>query len=65
MTRLLLEDSRASYNVETSDVGLLVRGELSTLKNRLQRAKNSNVDTMTKFHFENVIAKIDEALGEE
>lgn len=65
MTHLLLEEHPASYNVGTSDVKALVRGELSTLKSILKRAKNSNVDMMTKYHYENAIAKIDTALGDE
>ena len=54
-----------SYNVETSDVRTLVRGELTTLKRTLNRAKNANVNTMTKYHYENAIAKIDELFDSE
>jgi len=59
MADLLTEDGVSNYNVETSDVRTLVRGELATLKRTLNRAKNANVDTMTKYHYENAIAKID------
>ncbi|WP_421805726.1 zinc-dependent metalloprotease [Flagellimonas sp.] len=59
MADLLTDDNASNYNVETSDVRTLVRGELATLKRTLNRAKNANVDTMTKYHYENAIAKID------
>ena len=60
MADLLTDDDASNYNVETSDVRTLVRGELTTLKRTLNRAKNANVNTMTKYHYENAIAKIDE-----
>ncbi|GAB4508151.1 MAG: zinc-dependent metalloprotease [Allomuricauda sp.] len=65
MADLLTDDDASNYNVETSDVRTLVRGELTTLKRTLNRAKNANVNTMTKYHYENAIAKIDELFDSE
>ncbi|WP_306013708.1 MULTISPECIES: zinc-dependent metalloprotease [unclassified Allomuricauda] len=65
MADLLTDDNASNYNVETSDVRTLVRGELTTLKRTLNRAKNANVNTMTKYHYENAIAKIDELFDSE
>lgn len=65
MADLLTDDNASNYNVETSDVRTLVRGELTTLKRTLNRAKNANLNTMTKYHYENAIAKIDELFDSE
>jgi len=48
------------YDVNTSDIRALVRGELKTLKRRLNTAKNASVDKETKYHYEDVIARIDQ-----
>ena len=50
-----------SYSVNTSDVHALVRGELKALRSRLQIAK-SGVNTITRYHYEDIIARIDELL---
>jgi len=55
-------EGRLSYNVETSDVRSLVRGELNSLKRTLQSAKNRNINTTTKYHYEDTIARITELL---
>lgn len=47
------------YNVNTSDVRALVRGELKTLKSRLNAAKNGRINKETKYHYEDVIARIE------
>lgn len=65
MTNLLLKEYDASYNVETSDIRALARGELKMLATLLKRAKNSNVDVMTKYHYENAIAQIEETFSNE
>ncbi|MCR9226533.1 MAG: zinc-dependent metalloprotease [Flavobacteriaceae bacterium] len=65
MARLLTEDGSSNYNVETSDVRALVRGELNTLKSTLNRAKNASVNTITKYHYENAIATIEELFDTE
>jgi len=49
------------YNTNTSDVRALVRGELKTLKARLTSAKNGNINKETKYHYEDVIARINAA----
>ncbi|SFW48659.1 zinc-dependent metalloprotease [Cellulophaga fucicola] len=53
---------RSSFDVATSDVSSLVRGELKTLRSKLKLAKNGNVNTITRYHYEDAIAKIDQAL---
>lgn len=65
MADLLTDNDASNYDVETSDVRTLVRGELTTLKRTLNRVKNANVNTMTKYHYENAIAKIDELFDSE
>jgi len=50
-----------TYNVNTSDVRSLVRGELKTLRSRLRTAKNG-VNTVTRYHYEDTIARIDQLL---
>ncbi len=50
-----------TYNVNTSDVRALVRGELKTLRSRLRSAK-SGVNTVTRYHYEDAIARIDQLL---
>lgn len=54
--------SRSSFNVTTSDVSSLVRGELKTLRSKLKVAKNGSINTVTRYHYEDAIAKIDQAL---
>jgi len=65
MAHLLEDESSASYNIETSDARALARGELATLKKTLNRAKNGNVNTMTKYHYQNAIATIEAVFGDE
>ena len=55
-------DRRSSFDVSTSDVSALVRGELKTLRSKLKLAKNGNVNTITRYHYEDAIAKIEQAL---
>ncbi|MGY8914180.1 MAG: zinc-dependent metalloprotease, partial [Flavobacteriales bacterium] len=55
-------ESTFVFNVSTSDVHTLVRGELKTLRNRLQIAKNSPVNTITRYHYEDAVARIDQLL---
>ncbi|NAS30592.1 DUF5117 domain-containing protein [Flavobacteriaceae bacterium R38] len=52
-------DSPLSYNVNQSDVDALVRGELKQLRRRLINAKNSASNTITRYHYEDCIARID------
>ncbi|MBT8244274.1 MAG: zinc-dependent metalloprotease [Winogradskyella sp.] len=55
--------SRKYYNVNQSDVRALVRGELNVLKNRLKSTANSAVNTITKYHYRDAIARIDNILN--
>ncbi|GMN10243.1 zinc-dependent metalloprotease [Croceitalea sp. MTPC9] len=48
------------YDTNTSDVKALVRGELKTLKTRLSSAKNGRINRETRYHYEDIIARIDE-----
>lgn len=50
------------FDVSTSDVHTLVRGELKNLRSRLQVAKNGAINTITKYHYEDAIARIDQML---
>ena len=50
--------SRKYYNVNQSDVRSLVRGELNTIKQRLKSAASSGVNTETKYHYRDCIARI-------
>jgi len=49
------------YNTSSSDVRALVRGELKTLRTRLTSAKNGRINKETKYHYEDVIARINKA----
>ncbi|HBR53813.1 MAG TPA: zinc-dependent metalloprotease [Flavobacteriaceae bacterium] len=50
------------FDVNTSDVRPLVRGELVALQRSLKSAKNRNINTVTKYHYEDAIARIDKIL---
>ena len=47
------------YDVNTSDVRALVRGELKTLKSILNSAKKGSINKETKYHYEDIIARIE------
>ena len=53
------------YNVNTSDVRALVRGELTAVKSRLRSAKNGAINKETKYHYEDIIARIDALFKED
>lgn len=55
-------EGRLSYNVSVSDVRPIVRGELKALKNTLRAARNRTINTITKYHYEDAIARIDQLL---
>ena len=65
MTEELKSDkpSEAYYNVSQSDVRALVRGELTVLKNQLTLAKNTGINTETKYHYVDCIKRIDRFLN--
>ncbi|MBE0391621.1 zinc-dependent metalloprotease [Flavobacterium sp. PL002] len=47
------------YNVSQSDVRALVRGELKALKTQLATAKNGALNTETRYHYDDCIARIE------
>ncbi len=51
-----------TYKVSASDIQPLVRGELKLLRKKLRTARNSNINTITRYHYEDAIARIDELL---
>ena len=55
-------EGRFTYNVSTSDVRPLVRGELKMLRTKLKSARNTGVNIETKYHYDDVIARIDQLL---
>jgi hypothetical protein len=54
-------ESTLNYNVNTSDVRALVRGELKYLRIKLRVAKNGR-NIVTRYHYEDIIARIDQLL---
>ena len=56
-------ESALIFNVNTSDVRSLVRGELVALQRKLRNAKNRNINTVTKYHYEDAIARIEQILN--
>ena len=55
-------ESAFVYNTNTSDIKSLIRGELTTLRSVLRTAKNGNINKITKYHYQDVIARIDALL---
>lgn len=63
MAYLMTEDlnpqrSRQYFNVNQSDVRALVRGELNQLKSTLRAASKASVNTETKYHYIDIIERI-------
>jgi hypothetical protein len=50
------------YNVSQSDVRALVRGELNTLKRQVAAAGNRQVNTVTKYHYRDLVKRIEDIL---
>lgn len=50
------------YNVNQSDVRALVRAELKALQRQLTTAKGQTADTLTKYHYEDCIERINQLL---
>lgn len=64
MSYLMTEDpSRSSYNITQSDVRALVRGELNTLQSTLRSRRNSASNQVNKFHYEDLLARVDLVLN--
>ena len=55
------KEKAAEDEVLKSDVSALMRGVLTQLRRDLNRRKNYSGDTITKYHFEDLIARIDTA----
>ncbi|GAL76539.1 hypothetical protein JCM19275_1283 [Nonlabens ulvanivorans] len=57
---LMTENStRSSYNIPQSDVRALVRGELNTLQSTLRSKRNSASNQVNKYHYEDLLARVD------
>ncbi|WP_213523620.1 zinc-dependent metalloprotease [Nonlabens sp.] len=50
--------TRAGYNIAQSDVRALVRGELNTLQNTLRAKRNSSSNTINRYHYDDLIARV-------
>lgn len=50
------------YNVAASDVRPLVRGELKALQTKLRAARNQRINKITKYHYEDALARIEKLL---
>jgi hypothetical protein len=55
--------SGAAYNVSQSDLRAVVRGELTTLKTTLKAAKAVSNETISKYHFEDCLSRIENILN--
>ena len=67
MAYLMTEDmnpqfSRKYFNVSQSDIRALVRGELNTLKRQVAAASNRGVNTVTKYHYRDIVKRIEDIL---
>lgn len=55
--------SRSNIDVETSDIRPLVRAELKTLQRDMRRAINRTRDTMSRYHLEDGVERIEKILN--
>ncbi|SDS13170.1 zinc-dependent metalloprotease [Gramella sp. MAR_2010_147] len=55
-------ESRENDEVLKSDIMALMRGELNQLKRDLNRLKNRGNHSLTKYHWNDLVARIDEAI---
>nr|WP_321226153.1 zinc-dependent metalloprotease [uncultured Psychroserpens sp.] len=63
MTEDLESNRRDDYfNVSQSDIRAIVRGELNTLKRQVASAGNRQVNTVTKYHYRDLVKRIEEIL---
>ncbi len=58
----LTKDDRSAQKVNISDVIPLMRGELNSLKNEINSRKSRSADQLTRYHWEDLIARIDMAM---
>jgi hypothetical protein len=55
--------NRSNIDVETSDIRPLVRAELTTLQSDMRRAINRTRDTMTRYHLQDGVERIEKILN--
>ncbi|NEV92591.1 zinc-dependent metalloprotease [Psychroflexus sp. YR1-1] len=55
--------SRSNIDVETSDIRPLVRAELNNLQSDMRRAINRTRDTMTRYHLQDGVERIEKILN--
>ncbi|WP_438969520.1 zinc-dependent metalloprotease [Nonlabens sp.] len=61
---LMTEDpSRSSFNINQSDLRALVRGELKTLQSTLPSRRNSSSNQVNRYHYEDLLARVDVVLN--
>jgi hypothetical protein len=58
----LKKDDRSANKVKISDIIPLMRGELKTLRSEINARKNRSSDQLTRYHWEDLIARIDMAI---
>ena len=51
--------SQSDVDVEQSDIRPVVRGELTTLQRQLRNRANSSRDTLTRYHLQDILKRID------
>jgi len=57
--------NRSNIDVETSDIRPLVRAELTTLQSDMRRAINRTRDTMTRYHLQDAVERIEKIINPE
>lgn len=57
--RMRAWSSRSDINVAQSDIRPVVRGELKTLETQLRSAVNRSGDTLTRYHLQDLLERID------
>jgi len=57
--------NRSNIDVETSDIRPLVRAELTTLQSDMRRAINRTRDTMTRYHLQDAVKRIEKIINPE
>ena len=55
-------EATLQFDVSNSDIPALVRGELKSLENVLEKALQRNIDTVTKYHYQDVRSRINKIL---
>ena len=55
--------SRTNVNVAQSDIRPIVRGELQTLQRQIRNSMYRSGDTLTRYHLEDALERIDQILN--